>query len=225
MSADSSQPVFESTFLIFAGWLLATLNPGVVEAIKRPKRRRELLHAFAIELRELRYKAVLVFWHQRSGTGSLDQHSLDIVKTLVFDHPVADGAPSIAENLKQALNVGEEKYIAIMNAKGAAENLGAWPALYYLPFLSSHAADFVLFTPQSQAHLMRVLEELDLFNNQVEFVRELNNKTFTLTGQNHGINSGNLAKAQRRLADRAEALVRAISRIVDPRGNTLTGFK
>jgi hypothetical protein len=225
VTVDSVSQVADSILLVLVGWLLATLNPGIVDAIKRRKRKTELLHAFAVELRELRYKAVLVLWHQRAGTGSLDQSSLAIVKTHVFDHPIADGEPDIAASLKELLRIGDSPYIAFMNAKGVQENLGAWPALYSLPFVSARATEFTLFDLGSQASLMRVLEELNLYNNQVEYVRDLNNKTFTLTGDNHGINAANLAKAQRRLADRAEILARAISRLIDPKGHPNGTFR
>jgi hypothetical protein len=55
-----------------------------------------------------------------------------------------------------------------------------------------------------------------LFNSQVDYVRALHDKSFTLSGSNYQLNATNLASAQTSLAVRAEVLIRAIDRAIGP---------
>ena len=201
--------------LIILGWLLGTLSPGVVEAISRNKRKAEVLRCVRAELHDLRYKAALVAHQLRVKTGTLARESLATSKRLIMHEglPGDDGVASAA--MRAALEqLGDDAYIANHNREGPKKP-GFWPVPYEAPFLNVSLSHIALFTPTMQSALLRVRSELHLFNHQVEFIKLLTERTFSLTGDNYQINQGNLNGATTTLITRADFLIQAIDALGD----------
>lgn len=210
----------ESVALIVVGWLLGTLSPTIIGAIQKERRRSEVLAAMAVELREVRYKSALVLLRVKRSLAAVDQNTLAIVKPLL-NHPTTPGDFDLGGSIAALLKNGDELYIAMSNANGQEKNPPTWYPRQRALYLEAHVNELSGLTAEHQRRLLKVLDELALFNNQVEFLRRLHELSFTLTGTNHAANSQNTLIAHEALGVRAEYLVTSINGVIDARGKQL----
>ena len=209
---------FADILFVLLGWLLGTLTPGIIEAIKRPKHKAEVLSAVKSELRELRYKVAIVVHRMRVATGTLNQQALDLIRPVILTHEGPEEDHQLAEGFRKLLALGDAKYIALHNA-GESGTSSPYPVPYAAPYLHSHLGEVAIFGQSTQEALLRVDAELHLFNEQVSYVRACHDRTFqTMSHENFQANQGNLDTAHVKLAARAETLVWALTRAMDCAG-------
>lgn len=202
--------------LVILGWLLGTLTPGIADAIKRPKRKADLLTGFRVDVFDLRYKMAVVAHLARSETSTYDAPSLAILKPVLTLPPTGDAVDSaLGERFTQLLASGDSTFIAMYNARSSAP--GMYPMPYTLPFLDAHLGELSVLSLQSQRAILRIKAELELFNQQVAYVRACHDRSFTLAGENHRLNANNFREAVVKLAVRAECCVVASNALLDKR--------
>jgi len=216
--------MIDDVILVVLGWLLGTLSPGISDAIGRARRRRAIRRVLATELHELRFMLALVLERMRSKLRTMDQAVLNLVRPILLAYRDNTEDVAILEAAKKLLEKGDAVYIALHNAPSPAGE-GSWllPVPYDAPFLKSRLEDLSLFPPATQQRLLRIVGELHLFNEQVAIVRQAHDRTFdtSLTGENYAANEKNLTIGTEKLAVRAEALIRAINRVLGPDGRPL----
>jgi hypothetical protein len=84
---------------------------------------------------------------------------------------------------------------------------------YSIPFVTAHMGDISLYPVPFQSAVIRIKDQLDMYNQRVAYLQNLHDKTFdtSLTELNRSIVISNLEKGYRDLADQAAFIVDAIS--------------
>jgi hypothetical protein len=198
--------------LLFLGWLLGTLSPGIGRAILSGYRRRELLHGLSQECIELRFTLAVALFGSRSELREMDVRTLQLIKPILVNYEGADDR-ELVEIFRQLTSDSDDQVATSMNER-PRQFSGQWPMPYDLPLLDAHLGELTLLPIARQEQLMRVRAELNLFNEQVAYVRHLVDRSFEVTGPNHAITLANLEIAKRNLAVRSEALIRTFSRFL-----------
>lgn len=204
---------FSDVLLILLGWLLGTLSPGLGRAILRGYRRRELKAGFAKECVELRFTLAAALHLYRSNRRELDEATVALVKPIFLSYPGVDDR-ELVDSLRELLSKPSAEVVKVLNERPPKANSGAWPMPYELPLLEAHLGELTLLTVVNQEQLMRIRAELQLFNEQVAYVRRLIDRTFEAQGENHAINAANLVVGERNLAVRSAALIRSLNRFL-----------
>jgi hypothetical protein len=214
---------FRDVLLLILGWLLGTLSPGIGRAILRSRRRAELLRGLNYECSELRFTLANALFSTRRSLREIDQPTLDLVKPILLNYAGTEEAKLVAA-AQQLFNQPDASVIQWANDERTEKKdpfgrpLGQWPAPYSLPLLSTHIGELDLLPVNQQEAFLRVGAELRLFNEQVDYVRMLHERTFTTSGPNHQLNDSNLIVARRNLGTREDILIRAINRTVPANG-------
>lgn len=213
-------PQVEDVLLVILGWFLGTLSPEISNAIARRKRRGSLKEILAAELNELRYTLAVVVIRLRTKTSTMSQATLDLSRNVIFSYAGDVDHQKVVEGMKKLLAQGDAFYIQLHNAKGAEES-AIWPVPYDAPFLRAHLEDLPLFSLTVQQRLLRVIYQLGLFNEQIDFVRKAHDRTFdtSLSPENYAANQQNLLSGTEKLARRSETLIEAISQVVGVDGS------
>lgn len=203
--------------LLFLGWLLGTLSPGIGRAILRRRRRYELLRGLTYECYELRFTVANVLLVTRAESLELDQPTIDLVKPILLGYQGPDDA-RLTDAMRTLFSRGDAEVMRLYSDERGLKKdqfgrkLVSWPMAYALPLLSSHIGELDLLSFDQQGRFLRVDVELKLFNEQVQYVRALLDRTFTATGLNHQLTETNLSIARRHFATRCDALLGSLNR-------------
>jgi hypothetical protein len=206
---------------LIAGWLVGTLSPGVVAAIAKPKRRKQLLAALNTEAHETRYKLALVAHRVRGKYGTFDPGTLALIKPIVLSYSGFETDEGLASSFKVLLARGEDVFIQAHQLP-EQPTVSIWPVPYALPLLDAHMVELSSFSVELQALFLRIRAEVSMYNEQVDYVRTLHERTFeTLSPDNFRINQGNLVCATKTLGHRAEITVKTINKLTSATGQLL----
>jgi hypothetical protein len=205
--------------LVIVGWLLGTLSPGIVEAIARTKRKKQLFASLAQEAHELRYKLALVAHRVRGKYGTMDHATLQLIKAIILSYTGFEPDSDLAANYRKLLEYGEDKILQAFRSREQTRT-SIWPVPYAAPLLAVHLTDLSSFGPAKERLFLRVQSEIDLYNEQVDFVRGLHSRTFesSLSAENRAITVDSIVAATKTLGERAEIIVKTINRLLDSSG-------
>jgi len=213
---------FKDFLLLVFGWGLGTVSPLIERFFVRRRRRNELLAGLAYECNELRFTLANALVTSNASLGTLDQPTLALLRPIFLEY--SDVLNREATQItKQVFSKPDQELIRGLIAANAKRDafgrpLGKYPMPYSLPLLDSHIGELDLLPLFQQRTLLRIEAELRLFNEQVSYTRELNARTYTLTGENHVLNASNLAGAEKNLGTRTELLIKAINRFIEKDG-------
>ncbi|HXM38263.1 MAG TPA: hypothetical protein VN908_06340 [Gemmatimonadales bacterium] len=212
----------QQLLLVLLGGLLATLSPGIVDAIARKKRRVEFRQVVSTELHELRFLLALILIRVHGKLHTMNQEAVDLIRPILLEYKGHADDVALLDATKKLLGKGDASFIALHNAP-AGSVTGLWPLPYHAPYLDGHLNELALLPVEMQRSLLRVLAEVSLFNEQVAFVQKATDRTFdsSLSRENYLANDANLKSGTEKLATRASELIRAINRVLDRQGNPL----
>jgi hypothetical protein len=188
--------------------------------VSRRRDRHEVLESIATELHELRFvlAGVLVLAHSKRHT--MNQPVVDLIRPVMLAYKGNDGDRAMVEATSKLLAQGDAAFIAAHNTRPIDPAKAYYPVPYSTPVLASHIGQLTLFPVAVQKHLLRVSQELQLYNEQVAIVRAAHDRTFdtSLSAANYAANEQNLKTGTDKLATRAAQLVEAINEVVDSSG-------
>lgn len=213
---------FKDVLLLVLGWALGTLSPGIGRAIQRRERRAELLQGLRHECEQLRFTLANALFSTRRNLCEFTQATLDIVKPIIVGYSGnLAGDISLVSAANELFKESDENVIRWANDMGSQRRdqlnrpLGEWPVPYELPLLRASFGELDLLTVEQQRALFRVNYELGLFNEQVAYVRQLHDRTFTTAGANHTLNNSNLLAARGVFGNREAEFIGALSHALD----------
>ena len=92
-------------------------------------------------------------------------------------------------------------------------NVGVYMLQYSIPFVTAHLSEISLYPVPFQSAVIRIKDQLDMYNQRVAHLQHLHDKTFetSLTERNRLIVISNLDKSYRDLADQTAFVVDAIT--------------
>jgi hypothetical protein len=178
---------------VILGWLLALLSPVIVEAIKRPRAKRDLERAFFSELLEIKFRMLGSVFQLARATRSVDRLLLQWIVAHSDGHESDSVYTETMTSIKQVLGKPEQEmsiYLKVLGDKAPSSlSLKTYPT----PFLDSHIPSLSLFESEFQQKIMDVKSRINMINQEVEQNRMYLQLTFQpISQENHATVSGNL---------------------------------
>jgi hypothetical protein len=203
---------YEQLLYISFGWLLGLLAPAIVERIRKGYRRSELTVAIRAELHELQYKMAFCSPKLNSHLATVTDRHLAWLEQIVSKYTGPNPKAGILSSLVDYRKVSEEERRQAL-ATNRDPNVGVGLLQYSIPFVTAHLADISLYPVPFQSAVIRIKDQLDMYNQRVAYLQNLHDKTFdtSLTELNRSIVISNLEKGYRDLADQTAFVADAIA--------------
>jgi len=199
---------------LVVAWLFGLLSPGIVRSIERRYQAKEIRSGILAELGRLRHTIALVAFRLRARAGTLDSEFLTWFGSVFENDDKSDDDGEWREAYRRLLQLPP----AQLNNSPLGKSLAGQaprPVPYTLPYLDSQLGNLSLFPIDLQRRLMEVRYYLQLFNNDVDFVRSMLALTFDPSSlqQNQAAIDTNIEKGYQALARRSEGLARDIDQV------------
>ncbi len=208
--------------LVFFGWLLGLLGPGIVERIRRKQRAQDLVDSVVAELLELQYTLVAVAFKLRSHLATASDEFFDWALPIMRSYEGPSKSPTLVDTLTKSREFPEEQR-RTADIAGRDANIAIALKRYDVPFLATQGSELSICALDFQRRVFRAKGQLDLFNQHVGFLQGQFDRTFEsgITTQNRDNIDRNLESGYAKLANEAQSLARAISDIVHRYGGTV----
>jgi hypothetical protein len=204
---------FTPILMLLLGWTLGLLSPGIHERIRRRYRRRDLTRSVMEELATLQFTLALLAYMIRARQGTNTDAFIDSILPIIEAYKSPDSDPTRIEAYRAVRAQPERERLAqAMAAKNP--RWGLQLKQYSLPFISSQTADLAICTLDFQRAISHIRFQLDIYNQTVQSLESLFEKTFTVSEQsNHAALINNCEQGYRDLGNRAEAIVNVIEQL------------
>jgi hypothetical protein len=198
---------------LLLGWLLGLLSPGIAERIRRKQKARDLVTSVVGELAELQYTVALVGARLRMKLGTNSDVFLDWLLPIVKSYKGAGKIQGFDDTVAKLRQVPEEqRRQADIARRDDARGLAL--KRYEAPFLLTQGSELFICPLDFQRRVFRIKSQLDVFNQQVDYLRSQFEKTFEVEGHNREAVEGNLQEGYADLATLSESLAKAIGDVI-----------
>jgi len=200
-------------FLVL-GWLFGLLSPNVVDHIRRPYVRRELIGSILAELDEMRYTMASVAYAVKDHLFESSDEFLDWLLPVVRAYEGPRSSLQLAPTIEQLRAVGESARLAMLRAR-AVPGRGLGLKEYGLPFTNAKASDMRICSLDFQRAVFSISGKVDMFNQQVRYLQRQAELTFdaSLDEPNRSAVQDNLDRGARMLGNAAITIVNDISQL------------
>ncbi len=205
--------VLEPILMVILGWLLGLLAPVIVDQLKKPYRRKEIVTAILAELSEFQKLVTLAAWDARRRSGQMTDSFLDFaIQSL---ESCANPNPKVEElevlkNLRLSRSETEERRISEYIKHRDPNSLPSSPH-YFLPMSTALTLDLTICPLPFYLELLQIRHQLELLNQGSDKQAQWFEKTFDgLQGQNHSMLVRNLSKLAEENGARAEEMAKMI---------------
>lgn len=174
---------------IILGWFLGLLSPLVVEKIRAPKKRGDLLRTIRAELDELRYRLVFFAFkitsHLGTGDRTLFQWILVNLKKyngISQDENIIDAVEKLSKNT-------DEELVVMSGRRKATKNISLGLKTFVIPYTESHLGEIDLLKLEQQRRIFEIRTRLHLINEEIHNANYFFRQTFSsnLTEENKNI--------------------------------------
>lgn len=207
-SGNLMEDVRNSIFILVLGWLLGTLSPAIVDAIKS-KREAELGRAAVDnELKDLASVLLAACFRVRSSSGKIDRPFLEWLK-LNFERD-ADNAHSAKYLvlINTFLAARDQDIAEVVRLSAAADSRTQLLQKYPIPLLDFRMSAIQSFSTDVQVKLLQIRRNVSLLDAIVDQSREFYRMTFTpLANGNHELVRGNLNQSFDEYVERAKIVI------------------
>lgn len=194
------------------------------EKARRIRRRHDVIEGVAVELHELRFILANVVTRLRAKLRTFDQTTLDLVRPIFLSYTALSVRDAqIIAGVKKLFALGDVEYMKLCNLPRADSDRAILPVPYQAPFLKALISNPGPLSTGVRRRLVDISNELHLFNQQVDYVRQAHSRSFdsTLSPENYAANDRNLKEGTAKLSVRVEALVMAINNLLAPDGTVI----
>ena len=186
----------ETILALLFGWLLGLFSPAISQRIHGAPRKAELRLAILTELDELGYKMALVSHALRFQLDLLTDDHILWLEGKMARYKGPENATGVLLLLAELKKHPPSRRYPQDHAEGSFGLIE-----HTLPLLELHRLEIVGLPLAFQSAVLRILSQLEIFNQRVAITRE----------QQSGSNSENRGEAYRELADQS----RLISDLID----------
>ncbi len=199
-----------SILYLILGWLSGIISPGIVERIRRARRRRDLVRSILSELSDLEYMMASVAYLMRGKLATVTDEFLDWFMPIVARYDGPGKPKGLEEALVKSRKISEQQRREFYLLK-QDEGRGLTLKQYSLPFLQSVSNELPICSLDFQRRILHVKGRLDVFNQHVLFLQTLFMKTFEVTGENYEAVTTNLSEGYSQIAEIAKDIANAIT--------------
>ena len=184
--SDATLSSLESIALLLVGWLLGTLSPAIVDAIKR--RRENALGREAIlgELNEIAHRLALARHSVIMHRGKVNRQALEWLKKHLENYAGVHEIDSLMKNMRTQLSWPDAQITDVSRATAGEPNKGLTLQKYAVPLLDARVSALWSFNSSFTRKLLDIRANIDLLNDIVDRSRHYSDMTFgSATGDNH----------------------------------------
>ena len=201
-----------SILSLILGWLIGIFSPGIVERIRRERRRRDLVRSILSELTSLQYMMAIVAYRLRSKLATVTDEFLDWLAPIVAHYDGPEKPKGQEERVAKVREISQQQRREV-DLYIESEGRGLTLKQYSLPFLQSVSNELPICSLDFQRRVLHVKGRLDVFNQHVSFLQAQYMKTFEVTGKNYEAVTTNLSEGYSQLAEIAKGIANAIAEI------------
>ena len=201
-----------SILYLVLGWLIGIISPGIVERIRRERRRRDLVRSILSELTSLQYMMAIVAYRLRCKLATVTDEFLDWFAPIVAHYDGPEKPKGQEERLAKSRKISEQQRREV-DLYIESEGRGLALKQYSLPFLQSVSNELPICSLDFQRRVLHVKGRLDVFNQHVSFLQTLFMKTFEVPDSKYEKVTTNLSEGYSQLAEFAEDIANAIGEI------------
>lgn len=179
----------EFLYILF-GWTLGLLSPIITEIIKYKLAEKEIKKAIRSELCDFQYKMASVVFLINQRYGKLSKDLLKWLLPIFKNYKGLYPNTGIVSVIEQLISEREEQ-LQLINEEGKKESeMGLLVKKYYLSYTESKIVELSIFSEKYQAAILDIVNNLKIFNEDVEYARFFFNKTYE-----SGISPANYTRA------------------------------
>lgn len=205
----------DDALLVILGWALGLLGGPITDRIRRAYTARDLKKAVLAEIRELRYTMANCANQFAVKTGTLDHELLAWLEPIEKGYDGPDKQPGGLNAIEQLTALSPQTLRTQIAAAAAPGGLSL--KRYALPFVEAQASNFAMLPLDLHRRLLRVGEQLNLYNQDVDFLNQQFAFTFdgSLDAMNHTAIRHNLGTGYVKLVGAARRIADAITEILE----------
>jgi len=198
----------QSILILVLGWLLGTLSPAIVDAIR--SKREAALNREAVENELLELSAILLpaCYRTMGAVGKIDRAYLEWQKDKLEKEPEQEKLLKFLGLTKQLLAFPDDQIEAASQAMAMAETKAALLQKYPVPLVDQCLASLKMFEVDFQSKILQIRRNISLLESIVDQSREFYRLTFVeLSDANHKIIQDNLKQTYSEYAERAKTII------------------
>lgn len=198
----------QAVLILLLGWLLGTLSPAIVDAIKSKKEAALSREAIENELDEFSSIILAACFRTKTSAGKIDRAYLDWQKSKLEANPNNGKAAKFLGMTNQLLAFPDDQIVSASQAMATAEAKATLLQKYAVPLLEHRISALQSFDTNFQTRLLEIRRNISLLDSIVDQSREFYRMTFVqMPDGNHDIIRANLKQTYSEYADRAKVIV------------------
>lgn len=198
----------QAVLILLLGWLLGTLSPAIVDAVKSKREAALSREAIENELREFSAILLAACFRTKISSGKIDRTFLDWQKVKLEKDLGNEKSVRFLGMTDQLLAFPDDQIAAASQALATAETKATLLQKYEVPLLDHRISSLQIFDTDFQTRLLEIRRNISLLDSIVDRSREFYRMTFAqLPGGNHEIIRTNLTQTYSEYADRAKIIV------------------
>ena len=197
-----------AVLILLLGWLLGTLSPAIVDAIKSKREAALGREAIENELREFSSIILAACFRSSSSAGQIDRPFLNWHKSKLEADPDNERSAKFLVMTNQLLAFPDDQIAGASQALATAEAKATLLQKYAVPLLDYRVSALQTFDTSFQTSLLDIRRNISLLDSIVDQSREFYRMTFVqLPNGNHDIVRDNLRQTYSEYAQRAKVIV------------------
>ena len=197
---------------LFLGWLFGLLGSLAFYQVQRAQAKRDFMASALGELSATKLKLAITALQLQMHLGPVEDEFINWVGPIIKGYDGPDKDPKSEEEFANLANMSREQRRALFE-HGKTPGKGPRPIQCNLPFLRGQISSLALCPRDFQLRIIQILEHLDFFNQDAQFVAGQLDMTFdrSLAGQNRERVEANVRDGYLKLARRARWAVDSVT--------------
>jgi hypothetical protein len=198
----------QAVLILLLGWLLGTISPAIVDAIKSKREAALVRAAISNELKEFSAILLAACFRTKSSSGQVDRAYLSWQKGKLEKDVGSEKSARFLGLTDRLLAFPDDQIVAASQALATTESKATLLQKYAVPLLDYRVSALQTFDTTFQAKLLEIRRNISLLDSIVDQSREFYRMTFMqLPDGNHEIIRANLDQTYSEYADRAKIII------------------
>lgn len=199
---------FSPLLTLILGWLLGTLSPAIVEAIRSKRDATTGRSAIRNELKEFSSVLLPACYRTASSAGIVNRQFLDWQKAKLEADPGNERSARFLTMTNQLLAFPDADIAAASQAMAVADTRATLLQKYAVPLLDFRVSALQSFDTDFQTKLLEIRRNISLLDAIVDQSREFYRMTFIqLPEGNHELVRDNLKQTYKEYSERAKIII------------------
>jgi hypothetical protein len=208
--------------ILILGWLLGLLAPVIVEYIREKREIKVIKPALLEELREFRFRLLLLIYRVESKYGKLDKEFFKWAQSILIEYDGINSSDSLLKAIGTILKLTPEEISECSQFSKQIEKQCTGLSLkkIYLPLLESNVSFLSKFDSILRNQLLEIRTRVEFMNEIVEDSRYYFRLSFQdgISKENYDIANTNMISSYNVYASQARDIIEIIGKILSTKG-------